>query len=225
MSKLNPNQKGFTLTELSIALAMLSVLLIIILMSILNIIGTYNKGVTLKRVNQSGRSIVADLQTDLRKSVSTGGGIGERYDKDTAGNPALTGICTGYDSYIWNLYKDGVLITNLKFNDASAHLISFVKITDPGGQYCKKAGAPVAYPIPTEANSSVLVDDGLVIDEPIGLERGYNNQLLRFTFTISTENQGSGGNADISGGVCSGGGDNNFCALNTFVVTSYAKGI
>lgn len=225
--KFNPNQKGFTITELSIAMSMLSVLLIIILMSILNIISVYNKGITLKRVNQSGRAISAEIQSDLRQAKSGGGGIGERHDEDTNGdgatdeNDALTGICTGKTSYMWNVYKDGVVLTNITYADVPTERISFVKFSDDG-KFCREPASK-----PTKAQSSVLVDDGLAINEPVRLDPDKSNrhQLIRFTFTISTENQGSGADTDISGGSCQGGAGHDFCALNTFVVTSYAKGV
>ena len=69
MNKQVNKQSGFTLTELSLSMAMLSVLLIIILLSIFNIVGMYNKGLTLKRVNQSGRAISAEVQVAYTKQV------------------------------------------------------------------------------------------------------------------------------------------------------------
>lgn len=219
------NNKGFTLTELSLAMAMLSVLLIIILLSILNITGVYNKGITLKRVNQSGRTIAAEMQTDLRKSIPNGG-ITKRVTTVGA-DKFLTGICTGQNSYIWNVYKDGVSVgTNITFDTGEP--VSFVKVPDDGS-LCK----PLP-PGPKKSISSVLLNDELVIGEPVCFgsapdfcdpSSAAGGKMVRFEFTISTQNQGIGADSDITGGVCNGGGGNDFCALNTFVVTSYVNGV
>lgn len=227
MNKLRNDQKGFTITELSLAMAMLSVLMIIILMSVLNIISVYNKGLTLKRVNQSGRTIAAEMQADLRKSIANtgdtadaGSNLATRSVKKLGDKEVITGICTGHDSFIWNVWGDGNN-TGEKF-EGSNELITMVKVSDSGGVYCK---AP--YDQPKKADSHQLLGDELAMYEPIKLERGSNDRLVRFTFTISTPDANNAIIADDTGrsNPCDGGKGFDFCALNTFVVTSYAKGI
>lgn len=225
--KITNKQSGFTIIELSISMAMLSVLLLIILFSILNITGVYNKGITLKRVNQSGRSISAEVQADLRQSTPNSNdslaGAGSNFavrDGQLAGKTVHTGICTGHNSYLWNVWGEGGSNTGLNY-DGTSELITMIKLKDSGGVYCK---AP--FPLPTKAASSVVVGDDLAIREPVKVERGMGDRLIRFTFTISTPDDNSEIIYDSSGrGTCGAGQENNFCALNTFVVTSYAKGI
>lgn len=217
-------QAGFTITELSLAMAMLSVLLIIILMSVLNIISVYNKGLTLKRVNQSGRTIATEMQADLRKSTAnTGDSVdaGSNLAVRTAqlnGDTVITAICTGHDTFMWNVWGNGNS-TNEKY-DASGELITMIKVSDSGGVYCKSP-----YPQPKKADSHQLLGDDLAIRQPVQLERGSNDRLIRFTFTISTPDANALITDDSGRGPCEGGKDFDFCALNTFVVTSYAKGI
>lgn len=225
--KITNNQSGFTIVELSISMSMLSVLLLIILFSILNITSVYNKGITLKRVNQSGRSISNDVQADLRQSTPNTddslSGAGSNFavrDGQLAGKSVHTGICTGHNSYLWNVWGEGGGNTGLNF-DSTSELITMIKIKDSGGVYCK---AP--FPLPPKTASSVIVGDDLAIREPVKVERGAGDRLIRFTFTISTPDESNEIIYDSSGrGTCSAGKENDFCALNTFVVTSYAKGI
>ncbi|MDO8335641.1 MAG: prepilin-type N-terminal cleavage/methylation domain-containing protein [Candidatus Saccharibacteria bacterium] len=218
MKTTKQNQRGFTIIELSISMTMLSVLLLIILFSIINITSVYNRGLTLKRVNQSGRTIAASLQSDLRSSVPSN--LAFRNKEKLAGNDVLTGICTGKNSYLWNVWGEGGANTNFKFYNSS-ELITMVKINDPGAEYCKEP-----YKLPEKKNVKVLLDDGLAIREPVERKLGYANKLIEFTFTISTPDDGNEIIYDASGrGSCAGGKEAEFCALNTFIVTSYAKGI
>lgn len=215
--KMFRNQQGFTITELSLAMAMLSVLMVIILLSAMNITSIYNKGITLKRVNQSGRTISTELQADLRKAAIGDGvtkvvNIGYR-EQVIDGQPYKTGICIGKNSYIWSLYLDGGGVVEEKFTNGQT--ISFIKISDPG--MCIK---DPSYKVPDKANSSILLDDDLVVRWPTGVQWGASSGLIRFTFTISTSDSDIG---VITAGSCQGGKEGDFCALNTFVVTAYAN--
>ena len=106
--------------------------------------------------------------------------------------------------------------------------ISLIRINDQGGRYCQ----PGVTDRPTKTSSSALLGDDLVLRLPVDIELGNpasgspalgtTTKLVRFTFTLSTPD---GSALDDSGSVCEGGSGNNFCALNTFVVTSYLKGI
>ena len=140
MKTIKPDkQSGFTIIELSISMAMLSVLMLIVIFSILNIIGVYNKGITLKRVNQSGRTIAAEIQSDLRSAVPSNIGI---RGTDLAGTLVPTALCTGKNSYIWNVWGENGVNTDIKF-DSTNEPVTMVKTNDPGGEYCK-----VPFPLP-----------------------------------------------------------------------------
>lgn len=210
-------QSGFTIIELSISMAMLSVLMLIVIFSILNIIGVYNKGITLKRVNQSGRTIAAEVQSDLRSAVPSN--IGVRGT--TLGSTFVpTGLCTGKNSYIWNVWGENGVNTDLKF-DGRNELITMVKTNDPGGEYCK-----TPFPVPDKSASKVLLGDELAVRMPVGVAVGGGGKIIQFEFTISTPDENNEIIYDATGrGSCGSGKESEFCALNSFVVTSYAKGI
>lgn len=218
MKTIKPDkQSGFTIIELSISMAMLSVLMLIVIFSILNIIGVYNKGITLKRVNQSGRTIAAEVQSDLRSAVPSNIGI---RGTDLAGTFVPTALCTGKNSYIWNVWGENGANTDIKF-DSTNELVTMVKTNDPGGEYCK-----VPFPLPEKSTSKVLLGDELAVRMPVEVAVGGNGKIIQFKFTISTPDDNSEIIYDDTGrGSCGGGKESEFCALNTFVVTSYAKGI
>ncbi|MGB3023983.1 MAG: type II secretion system protein [Candidatus Saccharimonadales bacterium] len=88
-------QKGFTIIELMFALTFLSFLLVFIVTSTIQTMRTYNKGITFKSVNQSGRSILDQMSRDIGQSVTP------VVYKDPAG--ILRGmLCTQSVAYIWN---------------------------------------------------------------------------------------------------------------------------
>lgn len=229
MRKNNNLQHGFTITELSLAMTMLSILLIIILLSILQITSTYNKGLTLKRVNQSGSNIGYELQKSLRSSSSNN--LASIQATEISGEHPATRLCTGKVSFIWSVIGNGSDAIEEQFSDGSR--ISFIKIEDSGGDLCKKADSDPNYPKPDKSKSKVLLGDDLVIrmpssvtmSTPITSNEAGSASLVTVELTISTPND-SGVIPDPSGRAsCQGGKEDDFCALNTFVVTSYAKGI
>ena len=61
-------QDGFTLIELVLAMAFISALLLAIALTIIQIGTTYNRGMTLKEVNQTARSISDELTRNLTSS-------------------------------------------------------------------------------------------------------------------------------------------------------------
>lgn len=112
------SQHGFTLIELMLAMGFIGSLLVVIAVIILQIMGIYNKGLTLKEVNQVSRTVVRDMQQsissvdalrlqyvdedtkDLVSAISYSEMVdkGTDYYKNTAGGR----LCTGSYSYVWN---------------------------------------------------------------------------------------------------------------------------
>ena len=60
-------QTGFTLIELMLAMTFISVLLLAIAMTIIQIGTIYNRGVTLKEVSQAARSISDELNRSITR--------------------------------------------------------------------------------------------------------------------------------------------------------------
>ncbi len=226
--------RGFTITELSIAMSLFSVLLFILIISAVNFTNIYNKGITLKRVNQSGGNIAKELQTNLSRSDEV------KVKRDTGPGNRVTGVCAGEYSFVWSVYDSGSGTTNtnatitLLYSDDTTP-VYFAKVKDPSKDMCE-ASPPKPYKGNDDTKpyqSTELLGDGLVIRDPGtvanpgGLEVILNpeNKLVTVVYTIST-NGGDDIIADATNrATCQGGATDTFCSLNTFVVTSYSKGV
>lgn len=133
-------QDGFTLVELTLAMAFIGILLLAITMMILQIGTVYQKGVVLKQVNQAGQEIVRDMQGAFASSpvlsIDTAKGTGIRMQKDLDGKIAGGRLCLGTVSYVWNLGRyDGQGYINRY--DSSSETLRFVKIADRSRSYCQ----------------------------------------------------------------------------------------
>ncbi len=126
-------QKGFTLIELMLAMAFIAALLLAIALTIIQIGSIYNRGMTLKEVNQSARAI----SDELNRSVASS----EAFTLSTKYIPLSTGgrLCLGQYSYIWNYAKSYADSTRAQYADTTVNTkgpIRFVKVPDGAGYYC-----------------------------------------------------------------------------------------
>jgi hypothetical protein len=71
--------KGFTLVELMLSMAFVSLLLLAIALLVIQISNMYNKGLTLRAVNESGQLIASDLQETLNTSVPSAAPLSPHY--------------------------------------------------------------------------------------------------------------------------------------------------
>jgi prepilin-type N-terminal cleavage/methylation domain-containing protein len=143
-------QKGFTLIELVLAMAFVAALFLAIAMTVIQIANIYNRGLTLKEVNQAGRSISSELQ----RSISSGASftidpsVGDDYVHIKVISyyiPQTFGgrLCVGKYSYIWNYGADLANYPNISkdsnlnvYFDKEKTPIRFVKVFDPTSNYC-----------------------------------------------------------------------------------------
>ena len=133
------NASGFTLIELMLSMAFVSVLLIMITMTVIQIGNIYTRGLTIKEVNQAGSALATELQRDINASTP--------FDI-TAGGPNYVvndwggRLCIGQYSYIWNYGKalNNNDSSHLNIYDGtSSEKIRFIKVLDSGSSYCSKA--------------------------------------------------------------------------------------
>lgn len=137
-------QKGFTLIELMLAMSFISVLLVTIAMTVIQIGIIYNRGLALKEVNQVAR----DIASDIRRTA--GGAPGITPANDFVTNTAGGRMCFGNYSYIWNtteaLQSTDSSITSVRtrYQDETTKLAHFVKVPDVARIYCQKSGSNFA---------------------------------------------------------------------------------
>ena len=198
--------QGFTIVELLFAMSFLSVLLIIAMISSLNIMRTYSKGLALKQVNQSGRAIGTELQRSLKAA-----------QPPVDGSKVADGrLCLGAYSYVWSVGgQDPYLYDN-------GNKVGFAKVSDSTRAMCG-TGRPA---VPRDRSVELLSGDtsavaiqSAVLAEPASYNGYY---LYSFTFTIGTNDAGL---LTDERDACRTEGEQQFCALNRFVITASARGV
>lgn len=126
---------GFTLIELMLAMTFISILLLAIAMTIIQIGTIYNKGIVVKEINQAARAI----GDDLRRTTAASEAFNIATDfVSTSGGGRL---CLGTYSYVWNTVKalennDVNITTFAKANQQPIHL---VKVPDSAKLYCSRS--------------------------------------------------------------------------------------
>lgn len=242
--KVNQMKKGFTLIELMLAMTFISMLLLAIALTIVQIANVYNKGIITKEVNQSSRAVSDELSLAMRSSGSFSlDASAHAYVQQVGTDNKLIGgrLCMGQYSYIWNY---GRALANLDTNrnqyagpatagnsvisgGVTRYEISFVKVPDAGGSYCvPNAGGVYPKIDPTSAVELLRTGDhGLVLHNltvtsvPTGKDILSSQQLYRVSYTIGTPDV-TAMNSDQT--LCSGpgipGSDLNYCAVDQFTI-------
>jgi len=241
--KVNQQQTGFTLVELMLAMAGVSVLLLAIAGVVLQIAGTYNKGVTMQAVNQAGRAIV----TDMRRTIAGGNSFTVKPDpavaasksmfveqKNTAGTVSAGRLCTGSYTYVWNLRADAnakVADMTNKYDAGSLAntIIRFVKVIDTGSTYCQP-DSNGNYPAidgadhPTELlSASNLAIQCVQVDKSCdGTTTVGDNTLYYISMLISNADQTTLTSAGDCQPPSNAASNQYFCAVNEFDFTAEA---
>lgn len=214
-------KRGFTLIELSISLTFISILLVAIAMTIIQISGSYNRGLTIKSVNLAASSIATELQrsiaTTMPFSVESNS---TKYVVDSYGGR----LCLDKYSYIWNYGKS--LNTNSYRNKYSSGstLIRFVKVPDTGGSYCTNATTDIdptnAVDLLSSGDRNLAIHLFQVASGPTAFDQLTNSRLYSITYYLGT-NTASALNDDYLSCKAPGqnGEDSNYCAVEPFSIS------
>lgn len=224
-------QKGFTLIELMLAMVFVSALLIAVAMTVIQIGSIYNRGITLKDVNQSGRSLAAELQRSINQSAPFSiSGINSRYIKqgDWGGR-----LCLGQYSYIWNygkaIYSNGASSLNIYSND-DPRMIRFVKVFDPNSSYCaetsKKVDSLNAVELLDAGQHNLAVHSFSISAEATAGDSKTGQQLYSIEFLLGTNDQTALTYSTDSKALCKlageDGADPSYCSVSQFNIVARA---
>jgi type II secretory pathway pseudopilin PulG len=191
------NKRGFTIIELMLAMGFVSVLLVAVAMTVIQVSNIYNRGITLKDVNQAGRSISSELSNSIAQtsSFSVDTGLpGSKYIRQAWGGR----LCIGQYSYIWN-YGVNLDINNpasLNNYSDTTRQIRFIRATDSSSTFCTAVAG--IYPSVSSADAVELLDKGqhnLAIHSfnisalPSAGDTKTGQQLYSIQFLIGTNNQ------------------------------------
>lgn len=131
------NRLGFTIVELTLAIAFIGILLIVVLTTAVGLGRTYQKGMTLRDVNQAGREVSDTMRRDIA-SASPSQLTVKIFNGSSS--PETARICTGSVSYLLNFASylnnpRGQLIKDS--NQANAKAVHLARVVDNGGRNCQ----------------------------------------------------------------------------------------
>lgn len=228
---------GFTLVELMLAMAFVSVLLLAIATIAIQAGKLYNRGLTLKSINQSGREISDSLRRDFLQANAgkISGNANSAVVMVQAGGADRSGrLCLGDYSYVWNVpkvvsgeVKAGAGIITEVGGPHSGRPINFARVIDPDGMLCQKNETTGAYMStvatdkvthllkPAGSNDVVLAIHQMKAARVAG-DSGADS-LYRLEFVLGTSQLEA---VNTANGTCKPPVDNSenldFCAINSF---------
>ena len=227
-------QKGFTIIELTLSMAFVSVLLLAIVMTSIQAGRIYNKGVVLESVNQASRDIGDSIRRDFMQSDAAHVSRTDESESviilSEGGQPKSGRFCLGGYSYLWNY--PSVLEAALAGESVSGPvvrrgdtIINFVRVVDDGGSFCASSDGNYETNIGADRQLMSMLDEkgdqGVVLAihelgiEPVLANSNSSEALLRVKYTIGTSAQ-----AEINGQQCrppaDGSANDQFCAINQF---------
>lgn len=235
-------QKGFTIIELLLAMSFVSMLLLAIAMTIVQIANIYNRGLIVKSVNETSRQLGEELNNSMRTTsvFSLDEGTNRYVSEDWGGR-----LCLGQYSYIWN-YAEAVSAQNTNryqySGDAEAgnvvvdqagqrrNEIGFVKVPDGSGAYCVRNVDTDRYPDVNPENSTELLRSGdhtlslhsFALDTSTTARDSLSGQqLYKLAYTLGTSdvslmNRSAAGKFNACKTPAEGGSDVNFCVVQNF---------
>lgn len=230
---MNRKQQGFTLVELTIAVAFLSVLLMAILTVSLMAGKLYIKGDTNKTVNQAARDFSDVVRRDF---LSTGTGIitvPEPVNAGTVTNPLLSGrACLGNVTYLWNSAallndtSDAAREARIVY-DTTSQPIRFVRISQPKYKYCDKDPVTDKYPVRivgSEVTTELLGGTGreyaLHSISITALATNGDRGMYQIAYTMGTNEEGTLERDDTGTIICkpnnSVAANFDYCSVNDF---------
>lgn len=229
MNRVVKKTTGFTLIELMLAMSFISVLLMTIAMTIIQISNIYSRGLTLKEVNQAGRSLTGELQRTIKSSAAFPIPTDAVSSNQNLRRDAWGGrLCVGQYSYIWNYGK--VLTSTVpsggspnKYTTTPNTQIRFIKVLDGNASYCadptKNIDPAGAVELVNVGDHSLAVHNFNIVSAPTAIDTKTKQQLYTVTFTIGT-NDVNALTADAS--ACKGpgvaGADLAYCSVQNFSV-------
>lgn len=126
------NRRGFTLVELNLSVVFVALLILGIAMTTIQVTRMYQKGATIRSVNQVGR----DLTEQLRRDFAAASPSAVNLDEVSVGR-----ICLGNVSY---LYNDAVTLNDGAegIKNPSGDKVVLARVNDRSGSYCQRDSAP-----------------------------------------------------------------------------------
>lgn len=191
---------GFTLVELILAIGFVSLLLLAVSVLTIRVGDMYEKGATVRSINQVSRELVDVMRRDFAQST---GGV-ELVETGTATAPIYR-LCLGDVSYIANSAalltareEDGSAVRVVtKVGADSGDGVHMVRIADKGKSLCRESAAGASeYPSNVDESATELLTGATMVlaVHNMSLQRvadGSDHELYRFSILIGTNKIGT----------------------------------
>lgn len=229
-----PKQNGFTLIELMLSMAFISILILAIASVTVKIGSMYNRGLVLKTVNQAGRDIDNTIRRDFLQSrylhIHKVDDTNSVIKIDAAGQMRSGRFCLGNYSYLWNAPEvlDNEIDGGEVVYGPDGNRVNFVRVADRGAMLCQADASGYKNQLTADQDITHLLKSQSGGDEvvlsihsmtvtPVVAAEGASEGLYRLQMTIGTSRLGE---LDTMIGQCKAPSDNqsnfDFCAINQF---------
>lgn len=215
--------QGFTIIELTLALMFVAILLLLVAGVTIRIGHMYEKGVTVKSLNQVGREVMDVLHRDIAQA-----GDRVRFESIGSGGSATYRLCLGDVSYVANTGEALNTASGTKIAYTStSEPVTFVRVLDSAGAFCIPDVAGVyessidSTMQPVElltTNGSTLAVHELNVE---ALTQSNSQSLYRLTLVIGTNEPGTLDanlycRPNTSGNIDDVGANFNYCSVAEF---------
>jgi len=213
--------------ELMLAMAFISMLMLAVAMTTIQVSNIYTKGITLRELNQIGRQVTRQVQQDISSSAPFDIDPSSSTTKYISSNGGGR-LCLGRYTYVWNYGKalaGGTGAPNIanKYNDSTN--VRFARISDPSSALCAN---PTSSIDKTLAKELLLGGDRDLAVQAFSIARRYDasaptTALYMVKLTIGTNDQQA---LETNNASCKpptqGDGMHDYCAVNEFTVVAQA---
>lgn len=175
-------RRGFTIIELLLAMTFVAMLLLLIAATVIQISNIYNKGMTLRDVDQSGRTLTDDIRRTISESLpfrAETNFVQQRYPGSDENNPDGGRLCTGRYTYVWNYGKTlaNTEMPPINVYTTGEEVIRFVRVKDNNGAYCREEN--LDKPIKHEEATELLGETDAGWDGGLALQSFSIEQVAR----------------------------------------------
>lgn len=194
----------------------IAVLLLMITLLVMQVSAIYNKGITLRAVNEAGQL----LSSEMQRKINTASVQSVQFAPDTNGTGGR--LCVGGTVYAWNYTQDAPEFLNQYPTPDEDEMIGFIRFQGSAEEYCAGlANLPARSEAIDLLNSNdqyLVMRDFSLASSP--LPEDPTQTIYQISFVIGTNSE------DLidSNGQCrppSNGGEE-FCAVNEFSFTARA---
>jgi len=204
-------QSGFTMVELLIAMAFFSFLLLFITFGFVQVNRSYTRGITVKAIQESSRTIIEDISRNVRISEEV------RYLTPADGPQAGYRLCFSGVRYAWNQHQEGntdYTPSAEEFQNSTGNVFAMVRVFD--GADCDSAIA--------EDSAEHIIDDRAAVQH-LSIEK-VADETWQILLVVATENAVENGDIEVGmygkDAQCRSQVINQFCDVARFetVITS-----